>query len=232
MILKVQNLVKRYDSKTVLSSVSLEVNRGEVFCLCGESGAGKTTLLRIIAGLLPFDGGELVLGESRVSNDDVYPAELYGSIGVCFQEENLFPHMTVRENVSLALHLVKKMSKRDSSDLAMQEIQRMCLEHRAEAYPAELSGGERKRATIARALAMDPLVLLMDEPTSDLDPAKTEEIAGVIRLLSEKGTTMMIVTHNVGFGRAVGSHYALMVNGCISVSTDHSHLDDFEGNGL
>lgn len=220
MILKIKELRKRYNGQEVLDAISLELHKGMVLSLCGPSGAGKTTLVRIICGLLSFDAGELQLQETRVSANTPYPKDLYGSVGVVFQEHNLFPHMTTLENVTLALLHVKGFSKQDAVDRAMGELKRVGLAGKAKAYPTSLSGGERQRVAIARALAMEPVLLLLDEPTSGLDPVNINVIQKIIAELSERGTTMVLITHNIPFAQRIGSLFALMEEGRLDVSPD------------
>lgn len=228
MILKIEELTKRFGSRKILDSVSLEINKGEVFCLCGESGSGKTTLVRAISGLVPFDEGSVQLGETRVKALGPYPRDLFGRVGVIFQDHNLFPHMTARQNVQLGLRKVRGLSKQDAGDRAVSEMERLGLGHRLDAYPAELSGGERKRVAIARALAMDPLILILDEPTADLDPSRIEDVLALMADLAGKQTTMMLVTHNIQFGRAAGDHFAVLEDGHVTVSRESSLLDRLE----
>lgn len=225
MILSIEDLSKRYNGKIILDAVSLYIDKGMVLSLCGSSGAGKTTLVRIICGLLSFDSGKLQLGETSVSAATIYPKHLHGKIGVVFQEHNLFPHMTVLENVALALIHVKGFTKRNAMEKAQGELQRVGLSGKGKRYPSSLSGGERQRAAIARVLAMQPMLLLLDEPTFGLDPANIGEIQKTIKDLSENGTPMLLITHNIPFAQRIGNRFALIKGGRLDVSSDPGSLD-------
>ncbi len=225
MILRVDKVSKSYGDHAVLDEVTFEIEKGMVFSLCGGSGSGKTTLVRIISGLLGFDSGRLELGEISVAAKEFYPDELYGKIGVVFQEHNLFPHMTALENIALGLRKVRKLKRAEANERAITELDKVMLVDKAAQYPCSLSGGERQRVAIARALAMDPLMLLLDEPTSGLDPSRIGDVLGIIRNLSDAGTTMMLVTHNLRFSKQTGDRFGLLEKGSLRVSDDPSLLD-------
>lgn len=225
MILRVDGISKSFGDHRVLDAASLEIEKGMVFSLCGASGSGKTTLVRIISGLGAFDAGRLELGDIAVTAEDAYPDRLYGKIGVVFQEHNLFPHMTALENITLGLRKVGKYSRKAATERGMAELDKVMLADKARQYPCSLSGGERQRVAIGRALAMDPLMLLLDEPTSGLDPSLIGDVLRIIKNLSDAGTTMLLVTHNLRFSKETGDRFGLLENGSVKVSDDPSLLD-------
>lgn len=225
MISRVDRISKSYGNHRVLDEVSFEIDKGMVFALCGPSGSGKTTLVRIISGLLGFDSGRMVLGETVIAAGQLYPETLYGKIGVVFQEHNLFPHMTALQNVTLGLRKVRRLSREEANERAMVEFDKVMLTGKVTQYPSSLSGGERQRVAIARALAMDPMILLLDEPTSGLDQFQIGEVLRTIKGLSDAGTSMLLVTHNLRFAKHTGDRFALIEDGRIKVSEDSSLLD-------
>ena len=224
-IIRIERVIKRYGETPVLNGVSFEIARGTVFVLCGASGAGKTTLARILCGLLGFDGGSISLSGRTIQAGELYPPELFGRVGVVFQEHHLFPHMTALDNVRLALTDVKKLAKSEATERAMNELEQMGLGSRARAHPADLSGGERQRVAIARALALDPLFLILDEPTTGLDPARIHEVKTILSDLAKRGTTMLLITHKIRFARLVGERFAVLDNGALAVSSEAGILD-------
>ena len=225
MILSFSELFKRYGERTVLNKVSFTVEKGSVFALCGVSGSGKTTLVRIACGLIPFDGGSVRIAGSTISAGQEYPHELYGRVGVVFQDHNIFPHLTALENVSLALRKARRLSHDQARTRALAELEGVGLADKARQYPATLSGGERQRVAIARALALDPLLLLLDEPTSALDSKRIGEVIDTIGNLSGKGVTMLIVTHNLAFARKTARTFGILSNGSCIVSDYPAALD-------
>ncbi len=224
MISRVDKISKSYGNHCVLDEVSFEIDKGMVFALCGPSGSGKTTLVRIISGLLGFDSGRMVLGETAIAAGRPYPKTLYGKIGVVFQEHNLFPHMTALQNVTLGLRKVRRLSRRQADERAMVELDKVMLADKVAQYPSSLSGGERQRVAIARSLAMDPMMLLLDEPTSGLDQFQIKEVLRAIKRLSDAGTSMLLVTHNLRFAEHTGDRFGLIEDGRLSVSEDSSLL--------
>jgi len=229
--LRVTGLSKRYDHVSVLEDIELEVDRGTVFSLCGASGSGKTTTVRILAGLTGFDAGEIGVEGNVVRAGRAYPRGLYGRIGVVFQEMNLFPHLRAVENVRLALTRVRKLPVREAAERAMAELRRVGVAHRADHLPSRLSSGERQRVAIARALALDPLLLLLDEPTSNLHPKAVRGTGELISELAERGTTILLVSHNVRFARRFGHRFGVLSGGRLEVSEDPDLLDRLEGEG-
>ena len=227
--LRLEAVAKQFGGRRVLDGVSLMLRQREVLALCGASGCGKTTLIRIVAGLLPFDGGQLMIGSTPIAAELPYPVELYGRIGVIFQEHNLFPHMTAIGNVTLGLREFKRFPAREAHERGMVELERMGVAPLAERYPATLSGGERQRVAIARALAMDPFLLLLDEPTANLDPDRAEEVSERVLELADEGVTMLLITHNLEFARQVACAYAVLQAGACHVSQDPAILDLVRG---
>jgi ABC-type polar amino acid transport system ATPase subunit len=224
-ILRLNSVTKALGERQLLRSVSLRLRPREVLALCGASGCGKTTLLRIIAGLVPFDTGEIAIGDARARARAVYPAGLYGKVGLVFQGHNLFPHLTVIANVTLALRESKRSPPREAHDRGMHELERMGLASLALRYPSTLSGGEAQRVAIARALAMDPLLLLLDEPTANLDSDNADEVCERVVELAGGGTTMVLVTHNLKCARSAATSFAVLQDGSCEVSQDAALLD-------
>ena len=215
-VLRVENVCKTLGGMKILRSVSVSLNKGDVKVVIGPSGAGKSTLLQCINFLIPPDEGQVWLDgrEIQVSSK----RELYAyrqQVGMIFQDFNLFDHLNARDNVAVALRKVKKQSRKAAYERAMAELERVGLSDKASQYPAELSGGQKQRVSIARALAMDPKVMLLDEPTSALDPELIGEVLAVIRDLARGGMTMFMATHQIGFARSLTTEMLFMENGCI-----------------
>lgn len=202
--------------RDILKSVSLDLYEGEMKVLIGPSGGGKSTLLQCMNYLLTPDRGEIELAGTRV--DPRKPRELClfrQQVGMIFQDFNLFDHLCALENVSIALRKVRGMNRREARDRAMAELERVGLADKGHLYPAELSGGQKQRVSIARALAMDPKVMLLDEPTSALDPELVSEVLTVIRGLAQNGMTMVMATHQMGFTRSLADEVLFMQEGRI-----------------
>ena len=224
-ILSMQNIRKSFGELEVLRDISLEVNEGEVVSVIGPSGSGKSTLLRCATFLETVDAGEIrYLGEAAVTTDAQGEAQyvprgelarLKRSFGLVFQQFNLFPHWTVLKNLTDAPVSVQKRPRAEAEAEAMALLAKMGLESKAGAYPCQLSGGQQQRVAIARALALKPAILFFDEPTSALDPELTGEVLKVIRQLAEERMTMVIVTHEMPFARAVSSRVVFMDGGVI-----------------
>jgi polar amino acid transport system ATP-binding protein len=214
-VVSIRNLNKSFGDNHVLRGIDLEVQRGEVVCIIGPSGSGKSTLLRCVNMLeTPTDGTVVVLGTNLTDLDsDLDAARTH--IGMVFQSFNLFPHMSVLDNVCVAQRKVLKRSKEESEQIALQLLQRVGLSEKASAFPAQLSGGQQQRVAIARALAMNPQVMLFDEATSALDPELVGEVLNVMRGLAEEGMTMLVVTHEMGFAANVASRVVFMDGGVI-----------------
>jgi polar amino acid transport system ATP-binding protein len=215
-ILRVENICKILGGKKILKSVSLNLCKGELKVLIGPSGAGKSTLLQCINFLIPPDKGRVWLEETEINSRrkrDLYTFRQ--QVGMIFQDFNLFDHLNALENVAIALRKVKKMRRDSARDRAVAELERVGLGDKISLYPAELSGGQKQRVSIARALAMDPKIMLLDEPTSALDPELIGEVLSVIRDLARGGMTMILATHQIGFIRSLANEVLFMENGTI-----------------
>jgi polar amino acid transport system ATP-binding protein len=214
-LLEVKEVVKRFGSIEVLKGLNLAVEEHQVVCLIGPSGCGKSTLLRCINGLESIQGGEIRLHGDRVTGPGVDLNALRRDIGIVFQSFNLFPHMSVIENVTLAPVRVLGMARAEAEAKAMTLLTRIGLEQKAHEYPDRLSGGQQQRVAITRALAMDPLVLLLDEITSALDPELVSEVLNIVRDLAAEGMTMLLATHEMGFAREVASKVCFLYGGVV-----------------
>jgi polar amino acid transport system ATP-binding protein len=212
-ILKIEDLHKRFGDNEVLKGVSLELKQGENKVIIGPSGTGKSTLLNNINRLVPQDQGKIYLDGELITPDNIN--KMRQEIGFVFQDFGLFNHLTALGNVRVGLIKVKKMDKKDATELAMEELRRVGLEDAAGQYPAELSGGQKQRVGIARALAMQPKLILFDEPTSALDPELIGEVLSVMKNLAQEGMTMLVVTHEMGFARTVSDEIIFMEHGHI-----------------
>lgn len=216
VILEVKDISLSVGPKSILSHCSLTLHKGELKVLIGPSGAGKSTLLQCINVLTQADSGQILLEGREVMRQNAKELCCYRTkVGMIFQDFKLFDHLTAIENVSIALRKVRGMSKEEAKKRAMQELERVNLAEQRELYPAQLSGGQKQRVAFARALAMDPLVLLLDEPTSALDPELVGEVLAVIRDLASGGMTMIMATHQMDFIRAISSEIIFMENGHI-----------------
>lgn len=224
-LLKIENIHKSFGALEVLRGISFEVEEGGVKVLIGPSGSGKSTLLRCINHLETPDEGQVFLDGQRVTPDrNLY--QIRSNIGFVFQHFNLFAHLTALGNVSLGPMRVKGMDKREARDLSLERLRAVGLEDKADAYPAELSGGQQQRVSIARALAMSPKVILFDEPTSALDPELIGDVLDVMIKLAKEGMTMIVVTHEMGFARAVADQVIFMENGqIVEVGTPEHFFD-------
>jgi polar amino acid transport system ATP-binding protein len=212
-LLRVEDLQKSYGDETVLRGVSFDLDRTDVEVIIGPSGSGKSTMLRCVNRLTEFQGGDIVLdGESVMAMNE---NDLRRRVGMVFQDINLFAHLTALGNVTLGLRKVRGMDKQEAEETALDQLDRVGLKAQADSYPAELSGGQKQRVGIARALAMDPELLLFDEPTSALDPELVGEVLEVMRDLAEGGMTMLVVTHEMGFARRAASSLMFLDEGRI-----------------
>ncbi len=204
---------KWYGQFHVLKGVSLQVNPGEVVVLMGPSGSGKSTFIRTFNALEEYQQGRIVIDGIELSHDLRNIDAIRREVGMVFQQFNLFPHLTVLQNVTLAPCWVRKWSKSQAEATALQLLERVGILEQAHKYPGQLSGGQQQRVAIARALAMQPKVMLFDEPTSALDPEMVREVLDVMRTLADSGMTMVVVTHEVGFAREVADRVVLMDSG-------------------
>jgi ABC-type polar amino acid transport system ATPase subunit len=214
-MVSLERVRKSFGSHQVLEDISLAVEPGEVCCIIGPSGSGKSTVLRCINRLVKIDGGEVIVDGLRVSDPKVKDVDLRRRVGMVFQQFNLFPHMTALHNVTLAPRRVLGLGAAEAEARALALLGKVGLADKAHHHPAQLSGGQQQRVAIARALAMEPKVMLFDEATSALDPEITGEVLAVMRELAAEHTTMICVTHEMGFAREVGSHLVFMDGGVI-----------------
>ena len=198
-----------------LNDVSLSVRQGEKIVICGPSGSGKSTLIRCINHLEPHDKGQIIVEGRELTNDLRQIEAVRSEVGMVFQQFNLFPHLTVLDNVCLAPVWVRKMPRAKAEALAMQLLERVRIGAQASKYPGQLSGGQQQRVAIARSLAMNPRIMLFDEPTSALDPEMVKEVLDVMTELAKQGMTMLVVTHEMGFARAVADRIVFMDEGRI-----------------
>ena len=213
--IEVKDLHKSFGSLDVLKGVSLTVDEGEVISVIGPSGSGKSTLARCIARLEKINSGEIYVYGHRMDSEKMSNAKESELLGMIFQQFNLFPHMTVMDNLTCAPVMLKKMTKEEAETRAMELLKRVGLEDKAYTYPNKLSGGQKQRVAIVRALAMGPDVMLFDEPTSALDPEMVGEVLEVMRELAEAGMTMVVVTHEMGFAREVSNRVIFLDEGMI-----------------
>ncbi|EOW9551201.1 amino acid ABC transporter ATP-binding protein [Vibrio fluvialis] len=212
-LVSVEQVHKYYGENHVLKGVDLKINPGEVVSIIGRSGSGKSTLLRCMNGLEDYQEGVIIVDSQAVENDDYKLRLLSRSVGMVFQSFNLFPHMTVGENVMLAPKLVLKKSSEECETLARELLEKVGLADKFDAYPTNLSGGQQQRVAIARSLAMNPKVLLCDEITSALDPELVGEVLKVLEQLKAEGMTLILVTHEMNFARDVGDRVVFMNQG-------------------
>jgi polar amino acid transport system ATP-binding protein len=213
--LEVRAVHKRFGPIEVLRGTDLDVNEHQVVCLIGPSGCGKSTLLRCINGLEQIQGGEIRLEGDRVSGPGIDVNQLRRNVGIVFQSFNLFPHMSVMENVTLAPRMVLNIDETDAEARAMTLLKRIGLEAKAHEYPDRLSGGQQQRVAIVRALAMEPKLMLLDEITSALDPELVSEVLNIVRDLAAQGMTMLLATHEMGFAREVASKICFLYGGVV-----------------
>ena len=213
-ILRIENLHKSFKNNEVLKGVSLSLKEGETKVIIGPSGTGKSTMLNNVNMLVPPDKGRIWLEDEEITATDNI-STIRQQIGFVFQDFGLFNHLTALGNVKVGLTKVKKMDKQEATDLAMFELERVGLKEFADQYPAQLSGGQKQRVGIARALAMQPKLILFDEPTSALDPELIGEVLTVMRDLAEEGMTMLVVTHEMGFAKSVSDEIVFMEKGYI-----------------
>jgi polar amino acid transport system ATP-binding protein len=214
-IISYQRVNKWFGKLHVLKDVDLDVARGEVLVVCGPSGSGKSTMIRCVNGLEPIQSGRLTVDGRDVQGSDVNLPRLRADVGMVFQQFNLYPHMTVLQNITLAPIRVRGRDRADAERAAMDLLAKVDIPDKAGAYPAQLSGGQQQRVAIARALAMQPKIMLFDEPTSALDPEMINEVLDVMVALTREGMTMLVVTHEMGFARKVAHRVIFMDEGQI-----------------
>ncbi|SER02085.1 amino acid ABC transporter ATP-binding protein, PAAT family (TC 3.A.1.3.-) [Amphritea atlantica] len=214
-LVSINNVHKYYGSNHVLKGINLEIGAGEVVSIIGRSGSGKSTLLRCINGLEAYSEGGVVVDQMEVVYDDRQIRKLSKSVGMVFQSFNLFPHLTVGQNIMLAPKLVRKLPESEAKVIAQEVLAKVGLAEKIDSYPAELSGGQQQRVAIARSLAMNPKVLLCDEITSALDPELVGEVLKVLEDLAAEGMTLILVTHEMNFARDVGDRVIFMHQGLV-----------------
>uniref|UniRef100_UPI003FEEBC8F amino acid ABC transporter ATP-binding protein n=1 Tax=Fusobacterium mortiferum TaxID=850 RepID=UPI003FEEBC8F len=211
----IKNLNKYFGKLHILHDINLKVKSGEVVCLIGPSGSGKSTLLRCINKLNDFTDGDVIIDGISINDKKIDLNKMREKIGMVFQHFNLFPHLTVLENITLAPVMLKIMSKETAKEKAKELLKKVGLENKINSYPSQLSGGQKQRVAIARSLAMNPEMILLDEPTSALDPEMIGEVLEVMKKLAEDGMTMIIVTHEMRFAKEVSDRIIFMDNGRI-----------------
>ena len=220
-MISIRNVAKRYGNFQVLSDCSTEVKKGEVIVVCGPSGSGKSTLIKCVNGLEPFQQGEIIVDGISVGDPKTNLSKLRARVGMVFQHFELFPHMSIIENLTIAQTRVLGRSREEAQQKGVALLDRVGLVAQAAKFPGQLSGGQQQRVAIARALCMDPICMLFDEPTSALDPEMINEVLDVMVELAKEGMTMMVVTHEMGFARKVAHRVIFMDHGEI-VEDDHT----------
>jgi polar amino acid transport system ATP-binding protein len=223
-LIEMRGVTKRYGAFEVLKGLTLSVEAHDVVCLIGPSGCGKSTLLRCINGLEPIQGGEIRLHDDRVSGPGVDLDLLRRDVGIVFQSFNLFPHMTVLENITLAPVQVRGLERKVAEERAMTLLARIGLDAKAKEYPDRLSGGQQQRVAIVRALAMEPMVLLLDEITSALDPELVAEVLNIVRNLAAEGMTILMATHEMGFAKEVSTKVCFLEQGVVHEEGPPEHI--------
>ena len=229
-LITVEGVNKRFGQAHVLHDVSTAFNAGEVTVILGASGSGKSTLLRMLNRLETHDSGRIVVDGIEVSDDAKQLEKLRAEVGMVFQQFNLFPHLTVTENVALAPRRVRGLSREDANQRATELLDRVGLSAHAHKHPFQLSGGQQQRVAIARALAMQPKVMLFDEPTSALDPEMVKEVLDVMKQLARSGMTMLVVTHEMGFAREVGDRILFIDQGRVAADAPPERFFDTQDN--
>lgn len=220
-VIVAENVEKWYDNKFhVLRGVSLTVHQGEVVVIMGPSGSGKSTFIRTFNALEAYQKGSININGIELSHDLKNIEAIRQEVGMVFQQFNLFPHLTILENVTLAPIWVRRYPKKKAEEIAMKLLERVDILEQARKYPGQLSGGQQQRVAIARALAMQPKVMLFDEPTSSLDPEMVREVLDTMKTLAQEGMTMVVVTHEVGFAREVADRIVLMDGGLLIEEAD------------
>jgi glutamate/aspartate transport system ATP-binding protein len=214
-MISIKNISKHYGSFQVLTDCSTEVEKGEVIVICGPSGSGKSTLIKCVNGLEPFQQGDIVVNGISVGDPRTNLSRLRAHVGMVFQNFELFPHMSVIDNLCIAQTRVLGRGRQEAVERGRKLLERVGLLNQAEKFPGQLSGGQQQRVAIARALAMDPICMLFDEPTSALDPEMVNEVLDVMVGLAQEGMTMMVVTHEMGFARKVATRVIFMDEGRI-----------------
>ena len=216
VIISVRDLKKDFENTAVLKGIDIDIYKGDVVCVIGASGSGKSTFLRCLNLLEIPSGGNIFFEGVDLTNEKVDLNLHRQKMGMVFQQFNLFPHLTILENMTLAPTLVKKVPKEDAEKKALELLERVGLADRAASYPGQLSGGQKQRVAIVRALCMEPDVMLFDEPTSALDPEMVGEVLDVMKALAKEGMTMVVVTHEMGFAREVSNRVMFLADGVVA----------------
>jgi polar amino acid transport system ATP-binding protein/general L-amino acid transport system ATP-binding protein len=227
-VISVRGLSKHFGALHVLKNIHLEVHASERVVVCGPSGSGKSTLARCINGLESYQGGEVKVNGITLSPDASHADRIRANVGMVFQQFNLFPHLTVLENCTLAQNWVRRRRKNEAKATAIAHLEKVRMAGKAMSYPAQLSGGQQQRVAIARALCLDPSVMLFDEATSALDPEMVKEVLDTMILLAQDGMTMVCITHEMGFAKAVADKVVFMEAGTI---VEAARPEVFFGNG-
>ncbi|HTE38582.1 MAG TPA: amino acid ABC transporter ATP-binding protein [Reyranella sp.] len=214
-LVDLKDVVKRYGTNTVLNGVSLAVEKGEIIAIIGRSGSGKSTMLRCVNGLEPIQGGTVAFDGTVVNDPNTDLRKLRQHVGIVFQSFNLFPHLSVEKNITLAPKVVKGIAPAEARTLAETVLRKVGLAEKIDAWPDQLSGGQQQRVAIARSLAMSPQLMLFDEITSALDPELVGEVLKTLEEMAREGMTMMLVTHEIGFARKVADRVVFMHHGKI-----------------
>ncbi|MGB7503566.1 MAG: amino acid ABC transporter ATP-binding protein [Azonexus sp.] len=225
-MIEIRNVSKWYGQFQVLTDCTTSVQEGEVIVVCGPSGSGKSTLIKCVNGLEPFQQGDIIVKGTSIADPKTNLSKLRAHVGMVFQNFELFPHMSITENLTIGQIKVLNRSKEEAMDKGLKLLDRVGLKAQANKFPGELSGGQQQRVAIARALAMDPICMLFDEPTSALDPEMINEVLDVMVELAKEGMTMMCVTHEMGFARKVANRVIFMDQGKI---VEDAKKEDFFG---
>jgi len=214
-IIKIENMNKWFDDFQVLKDINLSVEKNKKIVVCGPSGSGKSTLIRCINRLEEHQKGTIIVDGTELTENTKNIEAIRAEVGMVFQQFNLFPHLSILDNCTLAPIWVKKMPKKDAEDLAMKQLEQVQIVDQAQKYPGQLSGGQQQRCAIARALCMEPKIMLFDEPTSALDPEMIKEVLDAMVNLAKAGMTMIVVTHEMGFAKEVADEVIFMDEGMI-----------------
>ena len=223
-MIKIKDLKKTFGELEVLCGINEHIKKGEVVVVIGPSGSGKSTFLRCINLLETPSEGEIFIDDEKINDPRVDVNKVRQKMGMVFQHFNLFPHLTILGNITLAPVKLKKMTKQQAAEKAYELLAKVGLEDKADAYPSQLSGGQKQRVAIARALAMEPEIMLFDEPTSALDPEMVGEVLDVMKGLAQSGMTMVVVTHEMGFAKEVGTRLLFMDQGVVMESGDPKQI--------
>ena len=226
-IIKIENMNKWFDDFQVLKDINLSVEKNKKIVVCGPSGSGKSTLIRCINRLEEHQKGTIIVDGTELTENTKNIEAIRAEVGMVFQQFNLFPHLSILDNCTLAPIWVKKMPKKDAEDLAMKQLEQVQIVDQAQKYPGQLSGGQQQRCAIARALCMEPKIMLFDEPTSALDPEMIKEVLDAMVNLAKAGMTMIVVTHEMGFAKEVADEVIFMDEGMI---VERANTKDFFAN--